>query len=200
MSSCAEISPQLCLSDWESERLAQNDSNRDRELVLEYFDESPLDPIAHVKLFPLVDHIACDAPRVLNSDERLNGDMKRGGAWDFNPCGLENNQNAKQFYQIDVPLGENYFLEIVANDPNNRSLNVQVVNVHSDAFSCENPMARSCIPTQDLADDDGRFLFRLDASWGAGRDPARAIIAVSGATTFLDSGYWILLRNGRDDL
>ncbi len=195
LNSCAEISPQFCQSDQNTEQLAQNNSDQSKEIVLEYFSQDPRDPIAKIQLYPLADNIACDSPRTLNLGESVNADMKNGGTFGFNPCALELNQNATQFYQVDVPLGENYFVEIMADDPEHQNFSAQVVNIYRDGFSCDSPVAESCLPVIDLAvANDSLFLFRLDALWGSGRDPARAIIAISGTTMIENSGYSIGLR------
>ena len=182
-----------CSLDSCGETALENRTDETIDRVIEVSDYGVDDPRVRTDVYPLSRHSLCETPEQIWPDNIPTGDPKNGGE-PINPCGLVS-PRFTEYFTVQVPLGFGSIEVIVEpNDPQNLSLSVQAFHAFEQE-SCSAPEPRQCITASD-ANLRGAPVASiiLDGSFGGGRDPATAYIAVSGEALG-DSGYTVRMRS-----
>lgn len=133
------------------------------------------------QVVPLAPHSECTQALKLTPGMLLEDQDIRQGTDPFYGCQIVAiDYQPTLYYEVDVQLGgDAYRITATANDPNDTSISLQVVQDADDPTQC---YTGGC-----YAKDDSYFrgsrtaVVDVEASIGGGRDPARAIIAVSAS-------------------
>lgn len=174
---CADLSTQ-CIDDEPINR-----SGMTKEVIVQAHYNDDYEPgsvqvVSHV--VPLATHAQCTQALPLEPGVTLENQDIRQGAEPFNACQVVMvDRQPTLYYALDLPLGSShtYRIRATANDPSDLSLSLQVVQDADDPSEC---FTGGCYTKDDAYFRGGpEAMVNVDEVIGGGRDPARAIIAVS---------------------
>jgi hypothetical protein len=149
-----------------------------------------------VEAIELDDHAQCTSPRLVNIGETVSDENIRRGGELYNPCNLVASPGNVYtlYYRVDIPLGQGAVtIRAQAADSDNLSASLQAFAL-DDAALCGAAPDPTCV-----AVDDSYFRptpdaeITIDASFGGGRNPAPALIAVTmspGLGPLADGGHF----------
>lgn len=170
-----------------------NDSGQPRSVVLNAYSDSISTASLSAQTVELVDHASCDSARPIGVGETLVDQRIAAGGGVYNPCQLVlGTSSLTLYYQVDVQLGLGpVTVRAQSRDPQNLTVSLQALPMYIEDI-CSESVARG----QCIADDDSYFRatptaeIQLDGSFGGGRDPATALIAVTMSPAN-SSGSWL---------